>query len=402
MDFVIIANAWQAGQDNPTSKHRIARELVGRGHLVLWLEGAGMRRPRLSSAADRTRIWDKLRRARGGVWQPADAQAPGAGGGLWVLAPLLVPLPRYGVVRRLNGWMAARAAAAWARRLGFRSPVLINYVPVLAESLRFWRGRTVYHCVDRWDAFRMYDARVMAAADRRCCRLAEVVIASSHELLARCRLLNANSHLITHGVDHAHFRAAVAVPPPARPADLPRGSVVGFFGLLSEWLDQALVVALARALPGAAVVMIGRADVPVDALRGIANLHLLGPRPFGVLPAYVAHFDVGIIPFLVNDLTRAVNPIKLREMLAAGCPVVATDLPEVARYVTPGGAVETARTHAEFVEGVRRRLAAPLTPEARRHLSQSVAAETWAAKVDRLLAVISAGGSDGGKARTAS
>lgn len=377
MDFVIIANAWGAGADNPTSKHRIAIELARRGHRVLWVEGAGMRRPSLGSGHDRGRILRKLRQACRGARPVADR--------LWVVTPLLVPLPSKTGIRKLNGWIYRRVMRRCSRRLSFEQPVLINYVPVLSEAMKAWHGkRVVYHCVDRWDAFDMYDSTLMAEVDRQCCELADVVIATSEDLYERCRSRCASCRLIMHGVDHAHFAAALDAPD--RPRDLPDGDIVGFFGLLSEWVDQELLVRLAEAVPTANVVLIGTADVDVSALESVPNIHLLGPRPFRELPAYIASFRVGIIPFAVNELTKAVNPIKLREMLAAGCPVVSTALPEVARYEGVGCRVSGGGT--AFVAWVKEGLAKPLSDPQRKALSESMAGETWEAKVSEMLKVL--------------
>lgn len=422
MDFVVIANAWSAGKDNPTSKHRIALELVRLGHRVLWIEGSGMRTPSVGSAHDRLRMVKKvvaaLRGARRDVVESGRRKAesgkqksPGCGE-LWVLSPLFIPLPRYDIVRRLNGMICVSCMKVWGWKLGFRDVVLINYVPVLAEAMRgsgrkravdggraegdisrpeacgLKSGgsqrapRVVYHCVDRWDAFSAYDAGLMAEMDRRCCEYADVVLASSQDLVDRCRRHNRNVRLLSHGVDHEHFSQALMAT--ERPPDLPAGKVAGFFGLLSEWIDQDLLVEIARCVPDCALVLIGKADVNVDRLKGVQNIHLLGPRPFGRLPDYVAHFDVGLIPFVVNELTVAVNPIKLREMLAAGCPVVSTALPEVERC-SPG---LVAHSHQEFVALVRKTLNSPLTREERRSLSDSVRQETWSAKVAEILALV--------------
>lgn len=390
-DYVMIANAWSAGVANPTSKHRIAIELARRGARVLWVEGSGMRAPNLASGHDRGRLVRKLRAGLRGAQATENGirktEGVVAEGKIWTLSPLLIPLPKYRLVRVFNGRLCAARARRWARQLGFQTPALINYVPVLADALRGWPWRKVYHCVDRWDAFAMYDRAVMAAGDAACCRWSELVVATSGDLAERCGRLNPNTHLITHGVDHAHFARALENPP--RPADLPPGRVVGFFGLLSEWLDQDLILALARALPDAALVLIGMADVPVDRLRGVPNLHLPGPRPFAALPAYAAHFQVGLIPFVVNDLTRAVNPIKLREMLSAGCPVVSTDLPEVRAYARPRG-VAVADTPDAFIQAVRGFLDAPATPAERAALSESMRDETWSAKVEDFCRLIGA------------
>jgi len=118
------------------------------------------------------------------------------------------------------------------------------------------------------------------------------------------------------------------------------------------------------------------------------RIHLLGPKPFADLPRYVSHFTVGIIPFVVNDLTRAVNPIKLREMLAAGCPVVSAALPEVSAVAEGREYVRLAEGCEQFVKEVISRVDSPLTQEQRRAISGSVADETWEKKVSELLGCI--------------
>lgn len=381
VDFVIIANDWAAGRDNPTSKHRIAHELARRGAKVLWVEGSGMRQPSLGSSSDRSRIWRKIKSALRGARRDeslSDAQ-------VWVLAPPLLPLPHLAWVRVMNGWIARSWAAFSAWRHGFRRPALINYVPIMAEAMPGWRGFRLYHCVDRWDAFGTYNSAIMGEMDARCCRYADAVAASSEDLLNRCLRHNPNVTLVLHGVDQAHFSRALE--PSARPDDLPPGPVIGFFGLLSEWLDYPLILDLARTYPQAHVVLIGRADVDVTGLRDVPNLHLLGPRPFRDLPRYIAHFTVGLIPFVINELTIAVNPIKLREMLAAGCPVVSTALPEVVRFSGQAG-VHVAHNRQEFLDQVGQVLAQPALPEQRRAMSEAMLSETWTEKVSDLLRLL--------------
>jgi glycosyltransferase involved in cell wall biosynthesis len=236
----------------------------------------------------------------------------------------------------------------------------------------------------------------MTEMDRRCCCYADLVIASSGELYELCKAKNQNTFLVGHGVNYSHFAKGLAMRD-TRPSDLPHGPVVGFFGLLSEWVDQELIVKLALALrtlhpdTPASIVLIGTADVAIDRLKAERNIHILGPRSFAALPEYVAWFDVAIIPFVVNDLTRAVNPIKLKEMLAAGCPVVSTTLPEVARYAEGGiqtCGVTIGRDHEEFVRMVKERLEHPLGLDARCIVSRTMAGETWEAKTREILSLI--------------
>jgi glycosyltransferase involved in cell wall biosynthesis len=383
MDFVIIANDWAAGIDNPTSKHRIAIELARRGHRVLWLEGTGMRQPAIRSGTDRKRISRKL---KGMLRRPQVAmESAGFQGNIWVMTPPSLPLPHLEWARQLNGRLFGTSARFWLRRLGLKQPTLINYVPILAEAMSAWPWERVYHCVDRWDAFGTYDSRLMSEMDERCCRYSGHVIASSEDLATRCKRHNPSVSLVMHGVDHSHFSKSIGA---GRPADLPPGPVVGFFGLVSEWLDQELIVKIARGVPSAQVVLIGKPDVNTEALQGIPNLRLLGARPFRQLPDYLGNFAVGIIPFHINELTRAVNPIKFREMLAGGCPVVSTALPEVERFAGLSGAVDVAHSHDEFIRFIERRIANPPSTERRSAISHSMASETWSTKVDQILAAV--------------
>jgi glycosyltransferase involved in cell wall biosynthesis len=242
----------------------------------------------------------------------------------------------------------------------------------------------VYYCIDEWAHFSYLDGARMAEMERELCQRADVVLATAHQLWERRRPLNPETHLALHGVDHAHFATALAPETPvAEELAGARGPVVGFFGLVHEWFDQGLVAALAERRPDWTIAIIGKASVDVSALSRFPNVKLLGRRPYETLPRYCKAFSVGVIPFAVNELTRNVNPIKLREYLSAGLPVVSTALPEVEAY----GECRIARSPGVFVEACEA-AARTDTPERRRTRSAAMAAETWEAKVDRLGRVV--------------
>jgi hypothetical protein len=119
-------------------------------------------------------------------------------------------------------------------------------------------------------------------------------------------------------------------------------------------LQFTVRAAAAYKKPRWSFVLIGEAATDIRPIQGLANVHLLGRRPYAQLPDYARGLDVGMIPFRVNDLTRAVNPIKLREYLSAGLPVVSTPLPEVERYRQLVG---IARDADEFVLACSRAMA---------------------------------------------
>src|SRR5262249_24574415 len=148
--------------------------------------------------------------------------------------------------------------------------------------------------------------------------------------------------------------------------------------------DAPLVAALAAARPGWEVWLVGdtyRSDTA--ALRELSNVHLLGEVAYADLPRVVSHFDIGIIPFRINRLTEATDPVKAYEMLAAGLPVVATELPELAPLAPQ---VRTARTAEEFAARIEAALAeGPAAREARCDLARQ---HSWTARFRALSAAM--------------
>ena len=370
--IVCFANDWLGP---PTSKHHIMRHYSAETD-VLWIEASGMRRPSLLRLHDIRRSADRLRRV---LQRPA--RTGGADGGVHVRSPFLVPLPGSTTASWINGLLLRRTVRRAARSLGWRGPPLLwVYTPTVSAHLDDIPHRgIVYHCVDRWWAFSEYDAGIMRSHHERMCRIADVVFASSAALLADCRPLTKRAFLIPHGVDWEHFSAA-AMHPPTPPDDIAdiRGPVIGFFGLLHEWVDLGLVRAVAERFPAATVVLIGPVRVPLGGLAELPNVRVLGPRPYEHLPAYCAAFDVALLPFVLNQLTEAVNPIKLREYLAAGVPTVTTALRELLPLAdTPG--LHVAASAEDFVEAVGRRLTGR-DERARRGLATSMAPHSWSAR----------------------
>lgn len=346
---------------------------------LLWVEASGMRRPGATKAADWGRIGKKLRKMTGGL----RAGAPG----LTVLTPPALPLPTSSIARAINARLyrhSIRRALRQMRRDA--APLLWVYTPTVARYLDAIPARgLVYHCVDRWWAFTEYDTDEMMRCHEILCRRADHVFVSSRELLDDCTRWTERVSYVPHGVDVAHFSRAVTEQHPS-PSDLPPAGrqLVGFIGLIDDWVDLGVVRDVALANPGAEIVLIGAARVPTDSLTAIPNVHLLGRKPFAELPAYLAHFDVALIPFKLNELTRAVNPIKLREYLSAGVPVVTTALPELLPFRDHEG-VDVVSDATAFVAAVKRRLATPADAGERRRLSESMQGESWSGRLDQML-----------------
>lgn len=344
---------------------------------VVWLNSIATRTPSLASGRDVGKIARKLREfVRGPVNVEND---------LWVMTPLALPLPHSAAARQINRHVL-RATIRLARlRLGIDRFQLWTFLPNVADYIgRLSEDGAVYYCVDEWSMFGYLDAAQTAAAERALLAKVDAVFAINAALAEAKRAHHRATFVSPHGVDHALFARALdpstAVPPDI--AALGPQPVLGFYGTLRDWVDFDLIAAVARARPNWSIALIGQELCDISAIRGLPNVHLLGQKPHHELPAYCKRFDVGIIPYRIDDRMPFVNPLKLREYLAAGLPVVSTPVPEVEKF-SPFAHI--ARTPDEFVAAVETALADTTT---RAQRSAAMHSETWAARVAQVVATI--------------
>lgn len=202
---------------------------------------------------------------------------------------------------------------------------------------------------------------------------ADVVFTGGASMHRASEHRHANIHCFPSSIDTAHFGAARAGgPDPADQADVARPRL-GFFGVIDERMDIDLVAQVADLRPEWQLVMIGPV-VKIDpaSLPQRPNIHWLGGKTYGELPAYLANWDIGFMPFAINESTKFISPTKTPEFLAAGLPVVSTAITDVVTPYGDEGLVEIATSARETVEAVERLLAAERDP--------------WLAKVDARLA----------------
>jgi glycosyltransferase involved in cell wall biosynthesis len=219
----------------------------------------------------------------------------------------------------------------------FASPVQWFYSPMTAPRYvgRFGSTGTVYDCMDELAGFRFAPEDI---AERETFLLAnaDLVFTGGHELYRSKSARHANTHFFGCGVDADHFARARARAT-VIPAELDAFTrpILGYFGVIDERLDYALIEQLAARFPHASIAMVGPlAKVRQEDLPSASNIHWLGSRSYESLPAIVKAFDVCLMPFAMNAATQFINPTKTLEYLAAGKPVVSTAVPDVVRQYT--------------------------------------------------------------------
>lgn len=369
-DIVCFPQDWTG---DPLSKTHLMR-ILARDNRVLWVNSIGLRAPS-ASKADVSRAFRKIASAM----TPIKEVEPN----LFVMSPFTIPAYGNGFLRFANQQSLLFQVRKAMRKLGFKRPVNYSFLPsaaLLAGKLD--EELIIYHCVDEYAAFSDIESKPILDLEETLLKKSDVVVVSAEALYQSKIKHNANTHLVRHGVDYAHFRKALDADTkiPVEIAELPH-PVIGFFGLIADWVDIELMAKTARHFSQGSLVVVGKTTTDVSSLEKLPNVHLLGRKPYSDLPNYCKGFDVALNPFIVNELTISANPLKVREYLAAGLEVVSTDIPEVRilDYCRIG------ETHEDFIRQIKEALE---NPKSKQEISDSVKLESWEARVDELREII--------------
>lgn len=363
--IVYFGNDWLA--ENRTSSHHIARCLAER-FPMLYVDST-TRSPR-ATGRDLRKIGRLLRK----LFQ----RPQHIGAHMWHISVPQLPFRRLPLVnwinQRMGTWLVRRAM----NYLELRHPVLWFAAPPLASAVGHLGERfVVYYCIDDYAAHPRMDKREVGRMDEALTRSADQMFVSSIPLLEKKRPINPTAQYSPHGVDVELFGRAAdpALPVPEMAARL-QHPVIGFYGLISEWIDLDLLTFLAKAKPNWTFLMIGLISVDLGELAQLPNVIFTGPQPYRSLPGWVKAFDVGLQPYRLNAQTIHANPLKLREYLAAGKPVVSISIPEVERFAPYVG---TARNYEEFLLRIEEALAND-SDERRKTRRELVSSMTWEAR----------------------
>lgn len=375
LPVLYFGNDWSA--ENRTSSHHIATRF-GSMCRMIYVECPGLRAPS-GSKRDVSRIIRKM-----ATWIRGTRDS---GLGFPVATLFQFPFHRFGVVRLLNRIVATWSLRVLMRRHRFRRPVLHIVPPHMAHLIgRIGERLAVYYCVDDYTAYPGVDVEMVRKMDEEATRKSDLVFVVSETLLGTKRTVNPNTFLSPHGVDSKHF--ARARQPGGVPNDIAelKGPIIGYFGLLERWIDFELLDWLAAERPGWQFVMIGRVAIPAAELPARSNLHFLGKKSYDELPDYGRRFDAAIIPSrLDHQFAQHASPLKLREYLAMGVPVVASATPENCKFAD---VVDLAENRTQFLTHLDRAVNHPINLEDAQRRMARVADQTWENRADAVLATI--------------
>jgi glycosyltransferase involved in cell wall biosynthesis len=305
-----------------TSKYQLSTRFA-QNNCVLFVSSIGFRSPKVSSN-DLKRMLSKLGSFFKGLRRIEK--------NLYVLTPIVIPFHSFPFKTVLNRYLL-RLQIVWAKK---KLKMDLPYYFVFSEN---WfpyiqcmkRKKLIYYIVDEQASFNGIDGQDFVHWDQQLNQMADVIFCSARMLYEKNKKTNTNTHYMPHGVNYSLFSSALD-PSLAIASEIQKISspIFLFFGHISyEWVDADLVRYLAKKRPDYSWVYIGRYSMSASEFSDYSNIYLLGEKEFTDLPSFCKGADCGIIPFVDSSLTHHCNPLKLPEYLAAGLPVISTNIPEV-------------------------------------------------------------------------
>ena len=330
-----------------------------RSATTIYVNSIVMQKPKLgATSAFLTKFVRKAKSIFTGL-KPTDA-------GFWAYSPFSMPVHHIGGLRFLNRVCLSAQLKLVSRKLGVTNPIVWVACPAACD---------VALCpnVDH-DVIKRYDTMMKAAADLTLFVNAPLYEEERHE----CK----RALYLDHGVDYDLFAGAADDPTvPDDIAGIPK-PMVGFHGAFGKHTtDFVLIRKVAELLPEYWFVFVGPKVPECESLETVKNIRMLGQRDYEAIPHYAKHFDVTIMPWCRNRWIEACNPIKLKEYLALGKPIVSTPFPELQKY---RDVVYQAVTPEAFAEAIRTALSEDNDERIRRR-RKAVQTASWDSKAEMVL-----------------
>ena len=322
-DFLVFSDDWG---EHPSSCQHIFRH-IAKNHRVLWVNTIGMRNPTFSWADARKVVVKGSKMFR----RKRETAATGNDNHVTVCQPFMLPGTDSRMVRAFNARSVTGKVRARLDQLDMRDPVVVATVPNASEYPELLRGRKViYYCVDDFSLWPGLEADVVRNMEANLIERANSIIAVSDTLYRRLAKSGKPTRLLTHGVDLEMFSTPVESELPLL-NEIPKPRV-GFFGLIDGRMDWDVVVPLAKRMPEISFVFAGPVDASAGELPQLENIHFIGRVDYRQLPAFVAGLQALVLPYRPGELSEAISPLKLKEYLATGKPIVSAPIAEARRW----------------------------------------------------------------------
>ncbi len=370
-DFIVFSDDWGR---HPFSCQHIMEHFLPNNRL-LWVNTIGMRTPELS-------IYD-IKRAFGKIssWlkpQSNNDTTNQEHKNLRIISPFMIPYNNYGIIREFNAKNVVKSVNQAADEWGFTDAILLTTQPLASDYIGKLNEKLIaYYCVDdfiNWPG--MNQPELVQKLEDELLKKSDLVFAVSDSLCQSRTNGKEQTKLLTHGVDIPHFEKAKI--PQEIPEEFKNIShpIIGFYGLIDKHFDVNLVEEILKHEPEWNIVCVGTKRISLETLEKYKNFFWFPAVDYYNLPQYAAAFNVAIIPYHVNEHTQTANPLKLREYIATGKPIVTTPMNEVFRFEK---VIHIAERGLPFIQAIDEALHTPVIEELR---SQALRGESWCEKAE--------------------
>jgi glycosyltransferase involved in cell wall biosynthesis len=296
--------------DHLVQRHHYVASWLAQQAPTFWIDTLGSRNPRLS---DLSRI----------CGEKAGQEDENNLRNVEVISPRRIPYLGNRLVNDLNS-RCLRRQLAKAQVAPAETDVWVYLPhPAVLEQLKTMEWRTlIYELCDEIDDMDVHPS--LRECEKELLARADIVFASSEQLVTKARRFQENVYYVPNGVDAERFRGTRLEPHERFTAT--------YVGAIYEWVDEHLICEVAERMPEVQFRLVGPVRRSLDRARLIPNITVPGPIPSSEVPQELAKADVAIIPFRQGALTKATDPLKLYEALVMELPVLGTELEQAARF----------------------------------------------------------------------
>lgn len=293
----------------------------------------------------------------------------------------MIPFNDIPLVRRLNKRLVEHTLRKVMGDLNGRVPILVTSVPNAADYIDYVPARRIiYYCVDDFSEWPGLDKRLVLQMEAKLIDKADQFVATSPQLVQRLAKTGKPTSLLSHGVDTELF-SSIALNEHSVLSEIPAPRI-GYFGLFDDRSDQNLIASVADKMPELSIVIAGPIEAQIQHLQSFKNIFFVGPIPYLELPNLVIGLDLLFLPYTVNALTDALSPLKFKEYIATGRPILSTPIAAAEEF---DDFVRVASTPEQWCIEIEKLLSEDFSSR-RNEAATSLVRESWIEKSKQFLA----------------
>ncbi len=344
---IVCFGCYDYWNSNPGSPIQITDAMHSAGHKVLWINNIGMNMPKIGKHGFTRRVFLKFK-----SWlRWLKPHRPG----FYILSPIILPLFGNPTVEKLNEkWLLFQIKLAYII-LGLKQPLAFVCMPSFGNVVgKLNHSGMIYYYTDKYDSYRDITAKAsITDRDQLLFETADIVLCASQKITDSLKNKRSDVYYLPHAVDFRSFNSIMESDTtiPEDMANIPEPRI-GYFGSLTDSNDLEVIRYAATEDPSLQFVLIGRVFGDYSIISELPNVHLLGFKPYSEIPLYGKYFNAGIMNWKMTEWIKHCSPVKTKEYLSLGLPVVSCPIEEVVNSYK--GIVEIAETGPEFLSAIHK------------------------------------------------